>query len=242
MKAIDKADGNNRKIVVKTDGPYEVSGSVPLAKEIMVTDAEGTPLRWEHGKEIPTKETYYLCRCGHSGKKPFCDGSHMQKGFDGTETATREPHQDQAELTSGPGLLLSDVVGLCALARFCHRDGDAWTLTEKSQDPNCKKTAIEEACDCPSGRLIARDPKTGEPFEPEFAEAIGIIENPHTKLSGPLWVKGRIPIEGADGKAYEVRNRMTLCRCGRSKNKPFCDGSHIAAGFKDDDVLTSGKK
>ncbi|MHB8164175.1 MAG: CDGSH iron-sulfur domain-containing protein [Methanoregula sp.] len=31
----------------------------------------------------------------------------------------------------------------------------------------------------------------------------------------------------ADGKPYTVRNRVTLCRCGKSGNKPFCDGSHV---------------
>ena len=39
---------------------------------------------------------------------------------------------------------------------------------------------------------------------------------------------GGIPIHGADGQAYEVRNRVTLCRCGRSANKPYCDGAHAA--------------
>ena len=45
---------------------------------------------------------------------------------------------------------------------------------------------------------------------------------------GPIWVRGGIPVASADGKTYEVRNRLTLCRCGRSANKPFCDGSHAA--------------
>ena len=37
----------------------------------------------------------------------------------------------------------------------------------------------------------------------------------------------------ADGERYEVRNRVTLCRCGASANKPFCDGAHGDAGFSD---------
>jgi CDGSH-type Zn-finger protein len=39
-------------------------------------------------------------------------------------------------------------------------------------------------------------------------------------------VRGGIPIESANGKTYAVRNRVTLCRCGQSANKPLCDGSH----------------
>ena len=44
---------------------------------------------------------------------------------------------------------------------------------------------------------------------------------------GPLWVRGGIPVMSADGKPYAIRNRVTLCRCGKSGNKPFCDGSRI---------------
>jgi CDGSH-type Zn-finger protein len=43
-------------------------------------------------------------------------------------------------------------------------------------------------------------------------------------------VRGGITIESADGVPYEVRNRVTLCRCGRSDNKPFCDASHQFRG------------
>jgi CDGSH-type Zn-finger protein len=39
-------------------------------------------------------------------------------------------------------------------------------------------------------------------------------------------VRGEIPIQSADGKIYRIRNRVTLCRCGKSLNKPFCDSSH----------------
>jgi CDGSH-type Zn-finger protein len=43
-------------------------------------------------------------------------------------------------------------------------------------------------------------------------------------------------VYGDDGRMYEVRNRMMLCRCGASENKPFCDGSHASIGFKDEKV------
>jgi CDGSH-type Zn-finger protein len=224
-----------RKITVTKDGPYLVTGSVPLAKEIIVTGSDGIPVRWQHGEGFPVKETYILCRCGHSKNKPFCDSSHVKAKFDGTETAKNIPCKDQAITYTGPGLILDDAEALCAVALFCHRAGDTWTLTERSQDLAAKETAIQEACDCPSGRLVARDPETGKAFEPEFTQSIGLIEDPGKKISGSLWVKGRIPVQGADGKVYEVRNRVTLCRCGHSKNKPFCDGTHTTIGFKDGD-------
>jgi CDGSH-type Zn-finger protein len=42
-----------------------------------------------------------------------------------------------------------------------------------------------------------------------------------------------VPVVAADGSTYEVRNRQTLCRCGESDNKPFCDGSHKQVGFRE---------
>ena len=49
----------------------------------------------------------------------------------------------------------------------------------------------------------------------------------------PLYiVKGLKSLGGSDGAAFPVRETLALCRCGASKNKPFCDGSHRHAGFK----------
>lgn len=55
----------------------------------------------------------------------------------------------------------------------------------------------------------------------------------HPLVDGPYRVRGGVPVVGADGRRYEVRERQTLCRCGSSRNKPFCDGSHWYAGFRD---------
>jgi len=92
---------------------------------------------------------------------------------------------------------------------------------------------LEEAALCPSGRYSACDPITDQPYEPEFEPSIALVEDPSLGVSGPLWLRGGIPVFSAEYEPYEVRNRVTLCRCGRSANKPFCDGSHIAAEFKD---------
>ena len=82
---------------------------------------------------------------------------------------------------------------------------------------------------------IVWDKKTGKPIEPKFEKSASLIEDPETQSSGPIWLKGGVELEGADGFKYEKRNRVTLCRCGRSRNKPFCDASHIEAGFTDGD-------
>jgi CDGSH-type Zn-finger protein len=80
------------KVRISKDGPYLVSGDLPLRKEIIGTNDAEESIKWQPGQEYPAKAQYALCRCGHSATKPFCDGSHAKVGFDGTETASRKPY------------------------------------------------------------------------------------------------------------------------------------------------------
>jgi len=208
------------KIKVSKNGPYLVT-DLPINEDIVEYDQEGVPLKTVSGKQISNKDCA-LCRCGHSKNKPFCDGTHATINFDGTENPeAKEEYDNQVEVLEGPELILKDAQHLCVGAGFCHRAGGVWSLIQNSDDPDAKKTAIEEACCCPSGRLVACDKKTGKAIEPKFDPSIGISE------VGPLAVKGGVMIESADGSTYPIRNRVTLCRCGKSKNKPYCDGSHF---------------
>ncbi len=178
------------------------------------------------GNKYPSQEKCALCRCGQSRNKPFCDGTHTKTSFDGTETANREPCLKQAKKIDGPALKLTDAEHLCASARFCHRAGGIWDLIPQSGRREARKIAIEEAGDCPSGRLVVWNKKTNEAIEPNLEQSIGLIKDPQAGVSGPIWVRGGIPVESSDGTTYEIRNRVTLCRCGKSSNKPFCDSSH----------------
>jgi CDGSH-type Zn-finger protein len=51
--------------------------------------------------------------------------------------------------------------------------------------------------------------------------------------NGPLRVKGDLSVKDAQGKSYDLKGReaISLCRCGHSENKPFCDGAHNRQGF-----------
>jgi CDGSH-type Zn-finger protein len=214
------------KITVSKNGPYLVSGAIPLFSMTIKCDEHGTPSKWVRGKNLKTPENYALCRCGQSSNKPFCDSTHLKVNFDGTETSTSDPYEKIAKTIDGPELTLKDAEILCASARFCHRGGDIWDAIPKSDDPKIKKNSIENACDCPSGRLVVLDKKTAMTIEPVLAKSIGIIEDPSIGTGGPFWIRGGIRIYSADEKLYEARNRVTLCRCGKSTNKPFCDSSH----------------
>jgi CDGSH-type Zn-finger protein len=223
------------KIQIVDNGPYLVSGALPLVKAVIVCDDQGTPTEYAWGRPEAQSDRYSLCRCGKSKNPPFCDGTHTAVRFKGKETASREPYIEQAGQITGPDLLLTDLESLCALARFCHRGGDVWNLTERSDDPRAKKMAIRDTWDCPAGRLVVWDAQTGETIEPRLKPAVALIEDPNEGVSGPLWVMGGVPVVSSDGTVYEIRNRVTLCRCGKSKNKPFCDGEHIPARFNDGD-------
>jgi CDGSH-type Zn-finger protein len=220
------------RIKITKDGAYCVTGKVPLAQDRMIIGTDGEPEKWEKGCTYADRDTYALCRCGKSKDKPFCDGSHFEIAFDGTEMAGRDAYLEHVERTVGPGLDLTWSPEFCAVARFCHKREEAWGYVERSDDPEAREVAVEEACACPSGSLVAWDKETGAAIEPELEPSISLIENPQTGTSGPLCVKGGIRVESADGFEYEPRNRVTLCRCGESENKPFCDGSHVAIGFK----------
>jgi CDGSH-type Zn-finger protein len=221
------------KIVVSENGPYLVSGSVPLALQTIEPNRERFSWNWVEGRSFPAAAQYALCRCGQSKNKPFCDGSHQKVRFQGTETATRQPYLRQAETLDGPTMELRDAEGLCAFARFCDPGGKIWSLVERTDDPAVRELFVREAQHCPAGRLVAVDKATGEALEPPLPPSIGVVEDPAMKCSGPLWVRGGIRIESANGLPYEVRNRVALCRCGASANKPFCNGSHASIRFRD---------
>jgi len=231
---MDKKPHVAAKVQVTKNGPYGVSGNLPLAKEVIGTNGAGDSVKWEHGRKFPAAESYALCRCGHSGNKPFCDGTHEKIGFIGTETASRLPYAEQATMIRGSTMTLTDAESLCAFARFCDPNGSVWNLVNATDDPAAKKAFVHQTCECPSGRLVAWDNATGEAIEPHYEPSIALVEDPVKECSGPIWLRGGVQVIAADGFLYEVRNRVTLCRCGASQNKPFCDGMHAQIGFRDD--------
>lgn len=227
------------KITITVNGPYVVQGNMPLAHQHIVSNPQGESLSWRQGHSVnpPAPDGYALCRCGQSGSKPFCDGAHQGANFDGTETASRQLYDQQAEHIAGPTLVLDDAKGLCAFARFCDPKGQVWHLVLESDQPAAARLVEQQAGDCPGGRLRARQRAqahaSGHAVEPHFEPSIGLVQDTAKGVSGPLWVRGGVAVVSADGSAYEVRNRVALCRCGASGNKPFCDGSHVSSGFKD---------
>jgi CDGSH-type Zn-finger protein len=189
----------------------------------------GEPLTWKTGEVVTTDERYALCRCGKSTNKPFCDGTHNREGFDGTETADAGPSADRQKDYPGTRITIKDDRSVCMHAGFCgNRITNVWQMTQDSADTQVRAQIMAMVERCPSGALSYALEPDGELVEPHLPKEIAITPG------GALWASGGIPIERADGQPCEIRNRVTLCRCGASKNKPLCDGTHSEVGFTDD--------
>ena len=199
------------------NGPYKVEGPV----EVVRAD----------GEVVSSEGKVFLCRCGGSQNKPFCDGTHKKKGFVGTEVADRGSIAARRRAYQGEGITISDDRSVCAHAGHCTDNlPSVWKRKEEpwidARGANGEQIAAVVRM-CPSGALsyaLGDDP---EPVEEALSPAI------RASVDGPYHVRGGLPVTSPGGERYEVRNRQTLCRCGNSKNKPFCDGSHWYAGFKD---------
>lgn len=220
-------------VKVTKDGPYLVYGAPQITREIIMTDDNGTCMNYAQDKVFEIKtDPAAVCRCGMSKNSPFCDGTHIKEQFDGTETASFEPIINEAVRYKGPDLTLLDNEKYCAFARFCDANGSIWNLIYKG-DEETDKECIKEANLCPAGRLMIFD-NEGNLIEDKLEETVAILEDSGLKISGPLWLRGGIKVLSAEGKSYEIRNKQTLCRCGKSKNKPFCDSAHRHVKFKAD--------
>jgi CDGSH-type Zn-finger protein len=221
-----RADAAGLTITVRADGPYVVEGGVPLTRKSIVYSEWHEPLTWRKDVTTPTDAPYRLCRCGQSANKPFCDGSHARLGFDGTETAPTESSAERRQRIPGAHVTLTDDRMLCTRAGFCgNRVEKIWDMIGRTEDSRVRAQVMHMAEHCPSGRL-GYELEDG-PVEPDLPRAIAVTRD------GPYWVTGGISIALSDGRALEVRNRVTLCRCGKSANKPLCDGTHAAIKFKD---------
>jgi CDGSH-type Zn-finger protein len=214
------------KITVQKDGPYVVTGGVPVNRKSVLFSEEHEPLTWKKDETLDGGATYRLCRCGHSSSKPFCDNTHLRVGFDGTETAPTAPSATRARRFTGTGITMTDDSVFCMHGGFCgNKVEKVWDMVTRSDDTRVRFTLMQMIERCPSGKLGYE--VDGVPVEPDLPQAISATAD------GPLWVTGGIPVTMSNGQTLEVRNRVTLCRCGQSKIKPLCDGSHVAAGFKD---------
>ncbi len=203
-------------LICKDNGPYIVND---------INSLIGTK-----DTALTTKPAMALCRCGKSSNKPFCDGAHAKIGFS-SETDINNRTADRKDTYVGEKIAIHDNRGLCAHAGIC-TDNLAAVFRMKKEpwiDPDQASTDQVRAVieQCPSGALSYTIEGVDQP--PRSTEAlITVMPDGPYKISGNIELKDVPLLDGTPGKTH------TLCRCGHSRNKPFCDGSHWSAGFKDD--------
>lgn len=200
----------------KPNGPYLVNGLTTFTNS--------------RGEAIATKETIALCRCGESKNKPFCDGTHAKIGFEDGKKPDRM--KDQRRDYVGKSITIHDNRGMCAHAGVCtDRLSSVWRMGVKPWiDPDGAgvQAIIETIEACPSGAL-SYTIDDEEHRDWDNPAAIKLAKN------GPYVVTGGIRLENTEFGEGNSHEHFTLCRCGGSKNKPFCDGSHFDVGFEHDE-------
>ena len=209
-------------VELQKDGPLKVSGLTAFYNS--------------RGEAITARKTVFLCRCGDSRNRPFCDGTHVQTGFTGARSDDRVP--DKLERYEGREVTVLDNRGICSHAGYCTAGLPAvWrSAAEPWIDPDgADKAAIVEIVrKCPSGALAYLE--DGQ-LRTDFHEAAEI----QVSRDGPYCVRGGVELKDCEFGEGASREHYVLCRCGASRNKPFCDGSHWYAGFHDDEALTISK-
>lgn len=194
-------------------GPYVVTGTVRLERA--------------DGVELPSEPVTSLCRCGRSKTKPFCDGSHAEAPSAFENDAGGTPGRIVAyrgrEITVHDNRALCSHSGIC-LARLpgvFRKDQARWIVPDAA-DVESVKGAVRA---CPSGALSFEG---SDPLAEDAPARVRVARN------GPYEVVGAELRGEVSWGAGAVRGRYALCRCGASRNKPFCDGSHREARFRDD--------
>ena len=183
-------------------------------------------LKNDRGELLSTDDSIYLCRCGASKNKPFCDGSHAAAGFSdrrllGNPVPARE--------FAGREVTVVDDFSLCAHAGECVEGAPETFFTKgpdgrvSHPDASPAEQVVAAIRRCPSGALLYR--LRGKLVH-EYASGTGV----QVEKNGPLHVH-QVKFNGAARPATE--DHYTLCRCGASLNKPFCDGTHAKIRFSD---------
>ena len=174
------------------------------------------------GKEVIFENVASVCRCGQSKYKPHCDGSHSKEGF--VNEKDEERKKNNVKDYEGENITIHDNRSVC-----CH-DGSCVELLPEvfrksctpwiNPDGSSPGKIIKVIEKCPSGALSF---SLGSKKYCEFGQK---TEKVIFVKDGPVKVEGKIEFKDYQSDKPECSEHYTLCRCGKSKNKPFCDGTH----------------
>jgi CDGSH-type Zn-finger protein len=221
------------KILPLANGPYYLINDMQPKIVENLQNSKGEPLSTVYG--------IALCRCGASKNKPFCDGTHSIIGFTskGKETATSDDSgkniiKDKKKSYVGKKVTIHDNRKICSHAEECINNlPSVFKLNSRPWiDPDGARVEeiVQTIRKCPSGALSYSIDGIEYKDQKERDPMVTVSKD------GPYVVTGGIELIGDNIEFAEgaSREHYTLCRCGASENKPFCDGIHRAINFKDD--------
>jgi len=214
------------KIVSVKNGPFEVYG----VKTYRSAAGKKVPLNVDDsGKAI-------LCRCGQSFEKPYCDGSHIIFEFEDEKEPSRS--EDKVDVYEGIHITIYDNRGVCSHRGICYEDlKEVFQMEGKMRiDPDAVTVdKIIDICErCPSGALSYALPSGERNLEGEDSEGEIRMAPRRYGYDGPIEITGGIQFKDSEGNRPESSSHYALCRCGNSKNMPFCSGQHWSAKFIDE--------
>lgn len=209
------------KIICLSNGPYYLLNS---QERKVVSNLENSK-----GEKYSTIMGIALCRCGGSKSKPFCDGTHGIIGFKSNKES--DGSKNKRKNYVGKKIAVHDNREICSHAGYCVRNlSKVFRLNERpwiDPDGSSENEIVAAVKNCPSGALS---------YSIDGIEYSDQDRKPMVTVSrnGPYYVTGNIELVGEAFGEGASKEHYTLCRCGASKNKPFCDGMHLKINFKDD--------
>ena len=195
------------------------------------------------GELLSTVSGVALCRCGASKNKPFCDGTHSIIGFSTDNKAGESTSNNSVETKIikdkrkdylGRRITVHDNRRICSHAAECINNlPSVFKLNSRPWiDPDASEVnkIVDTIGKCPSGALSYSIDGIEYGDQNDRNPMVTVSKN------GPYVVTGGVELIGnniqfGDGASKE---HYTLCRCGASNIKPFCDGMHKVINFKDD--------
>lgn len=201
-------------------------------------------MQYADGRLVPLAPVTALCRCGASKNKPYCDSSHVKVGFVGEKDPDRTP--DRTKEYRGEKISILDNRGVCNHNGACvRRMPQVFSVSKRpwiNPDGDTPDAIKFINALCPSGSLSY---KLKSKRVQDVKRPPALILNP----GGPIDIQGGVPIKDDLGTTPECKEHYSLCRCGKSKNPPFCDGHHYYSFFdevslkeKGDPITTSAPK
>ena len=226
------------KILPLPNGPYYLLNDM---KPKIVENLQSS-----EGKQLSTIVGIALCRCGASKNKPFCDGTHGTIGFssenrtttivtDGDGSSNKEKTiKDRRKSYVGKKITIHDNRRICSHAAECVNNlPSVFKLNTRpwiDPDAATSEEIINTIRKCPSGALSYSINGVEYRDQNERKPMVTVSKD------GPFIITGGIDLIGDNIQFGDEASKehYTLCRCGASSNKPFCDGMHKVINFSDD--------